>query len=49
MARVLYDDQTHSIPDICKTLGISRATLYRYLNVPADATGATQSIATDDQ
>ena len=32
MARALYDDHTHSIPDICKTLGVSRATLYRYLD-----------------
>jgi DNA invertase Pin-like site-specific DNA recombinase len=49
MARALYDDHTHSIADICKSLGISRATLYRYLDVPADATGATQSTATDDK
>ena len=32
MAQALYDDQQHSIGDICKTLGISRATLYRYLS-----------------
>lgn len=31
MARALYDDQTHSIADICETLGISRTTLYRYI------------------
>lgn len=29
MAQALYDDGTHSIADICQTLGISRATLYR--------------------
>jgi len=29
MAQALYDDETHSIADICETLGISRATLYR--------------------
>jgi DNA invertase Pin-like site-specific DNA recombinase len=29
MAQALYDDGTHSIKDICQTLGISRATLYR--------------------
>ena len=34
----------HSIADICKSLGISRATLYRYLDVPADATDITQSV-----
>jgi DNA invertase Pin-like site-specific DNA recombinase len=31
MARKLYADKTDSIADICKTLHISRATLYRYL------------------
>lgn len=34
MARSLYNDHTNSIEDICKTLGISRATLYRSLDVP---------------
>jgi DNA invertase Pin-like site-specific DNA recombinase len=32
MARKLYSDETNTIDDICKTLNISRATLYRYLN-----------------
>jgi DNA invertase Pin-like site-specific DNA recombinase len=49
MAKNLYADHSHSIADICKSLGISRATLYRYLDVPADATGTTQSTATDDK
>jgi DNA invertase Pin-like site-specific DNA recombinase len=31
MARQLHADPTNSIGDICKTLGVSRATLYRYL------------------
>jgi DNA invertase Pin-like site-specific DNA recombinase len=31
MAKKLYADQTNSIRDICRTLHISRATLYRYL------------------
>jgi DNA invertase Pin-like site-specific DNA recombinase len=31
MAKQLYADQTNSIKDICRTLQISRATLYRYL------------------
>jgi len=31
MAQALYDDQSHSIADICKTLGISRTTLCRYI------------------
>jgi DNA invertase Pin-like site-specific DNA recombinase len=33
MAQALYDDQSHSIADICKTLGISRTTLYRYVQI----------------
>jgi len=38
MARALYDDKRHSIAEICRTLGISRATLYRYVTVEqADA------------
>jgi DNA invertase Pin-like site-specific DNA recombinase len=31
MAQALYDAGTHSIDDICQTLGISRATLYRHI------------------
>ena len=33
MAQQLYNDQRNSIDAICKTLGISRATLYRYITV----------------
>src|SRR5213080_1288579 len=32
MAKALYADKTNSVQGICKTLGISRATLYRYIN-----------------
>jgi DNA invertase Pin-like site-specific DNA recombinase len=32
MAQTLYADKTNSVSDICKTLNISRATLYRYVN-----------------
>jgi DNA invertase Pin-like site-specific DNA recombinase len=32
MAQALYNDKTNTINDICRTLNISRATLYRYLN-----------------
>src|SRR5262245_28721343 len=32
MAKKLYADKTNTIADICKTLHISRATLYRYIN-----------------
>lgn len=31
LARQMFADQSHSIPEICSTLGISRATLYRYV------------------
>jgi DNA invertase Pin-like site-specific DNA recombinase len=31
MAQQLYEDKRNTIHEICKTLGISRATLYRYL------------------
>ncbi len=31
MAKALYADPSHSIEDICKTLHISRATLFRYV------------------
>src|SRR6266581_364917 len=32
LAQSLYDDKTNTIDDICKTLNISRATLYRYID-----------------
>ncbi len=38
LAQALYDDRTHSVAEICRTLGISRATLYRAVAVTrADA------------
>lgn len=33
LAQRLYDDKANSIDDICTTLRVSRATLYRYLKV----------------
>ena len=33
MAKKLYADKTNAISDICKTLHISRATLYRYIKI----------------
>jgi len=38
MARSLYAEGTHSIEDICKTLGISRTTLYRAIKSRAIST-----------
>lgn len=48
MAQRLYDDKSNSIDDICRTLRVSRSTLYRYVQVtrkapadgPADTGGA---------
>ena len=31
LARRMFDDQSHSIPETCAALGISRVTLYRYI------------------
>src|SRR5436305_6035039 len=31
LARQMFGDKSHSIPDMCATLGISRATFYRYV------------------
>jgi DNA invertase Pin-like site-specific DNA recombinase len=36
IAQALYNDKTNSIEDICKTLNISRATLYRYMKKKAN-------------
>jgi DNA invertase Pin-like site-specific DNA recombinase len=33
LAQSLYDDKNNTIDEICKTLNISRATLYRYIKV----------------
>src|SRR2546430_8558204 len=32
LAQLLYNDKNNTIDDICKTLNISRATLYRYID-----------------
>ena len=32
MARKLMSDASNSVEDVCKILGVSRATLYRYVN-----------------
>jgi len=33
LARHMFASKSHSIPEMCSTLGISRATLYRYVKV----------------
>src|SRR5438477_7399478 len=40
IAQQLYDDKSNAIADICKTLNISRATLYRYIEVKPQQTAA---------
>jgi DNA invertase Pin-like site-specific DNA recombinase len=37
LARRLFADPHHSIPEICSTLGISRSTLYRYVKTNSSA------------
>jgi DNA invertase Pin-like site-specific DNA recombinase len=39
IAQALYSDKEHSIAEICRTLKISRATLYRYIKTRAGITG----------
>jgi DNA invertase Pin-like site-specific DNA recombinase len=34
-ARTLFADKQRSIPEICRTLGITRSTLYRYMRLPS--------------
>src|SRR6266852_3319482 len=38
LAQRMFADQSHSISEICAALGISRATLYRYVKKPESAT-----------
>ena len=33
LAQSLYNDKNNTIDEICKTLNISRATLYRYIKI----------------
>ena len=43
LARRMFAEQSHSIPEICATLGISRATFYRYLKETKEETPETHS------
>src|SRR5712691_13144316 len=38
IAQALYNDKSNAIADICKTLHISRSTLYRYVKTPKVST-----------
>jgi len=48
MAKQLHADPTNSIADICTTLGVSRATLYRYLAMRMSES-TTHAVATSEQ
>jgi hypothetical protein len=39
LARSLYKDPSHTVGEICRTLGISRATFYRHLPSPDEPAG----------
>ncbi len=43
LARQMFADQSHSIPEICAALGISRATLYRYVRDAKEASSSSDS------
>ncbi len=47
MAKQLHADPTNSITDICKTLGVSRATLYRYLALGETRTTSSTTTSTE--
>ncbi len=47
MAKRLHADPTNSIADICKTLGVSRATLYRYLSLGETRTTSSTTTSTE--
>src|SRR5437764_451842 len=42
MAQALYNDKNNTVDEICKTLNISRATLYRYIQVTPNASAANR-------
>jgi predicted transcriptional regulator YheO len=42
LVRALYADKTTTVAEICQTLHISRATLYRYLKTDSSG-GPTQT------
>jgi len=44
LARTLYREKQRPIADICKTLAISRATLYRYVKAAKKDTGAGDGV-----
>jgi DNA invertase Pin-like site-specific DNA recombinase len=43
LARRLFADPNHSIPEICSTLEISRSTLYRYVRAAKETSNSSDS------
>jgi DNA invertase Pin-like site-specific DNA recombinase len=43
LARRMFADQSHSIPEMCAALGISRATLYRYVREAKETSSSSDS------
>ncbi len=43
LARRLFADPNHSVPEICSTLGISRSTLYRYVRAAKEALSSSDT------
>lgn len=44
IAQALYEEGTHSIADICQTLGVSRETLYRAIKMRDQTDGSLSEI-----
>jgi len=49
LAQALYDDRRHSVAAICRTIGISRATLYRAVAVTRTGASVAQGAAVADR
>ena len=49
MAQRLYEDPNHSVDEICRTLRISRATLYQYVGVGKRTTVSQEALPDDRQ
>ena len=49
MAKRLHADPNNSIAEICKTLGVSRATLYRYLSLGETRTTSSSTKSTETE
>jgi len=49
MAKQLHADPNNSIAEVCKTLGVSRATLYRYLSLGETRTTSSTTTSTEGE